>query len=537
MSKKKLMNWWLMAAVVLGISLSFTACSDDDNNGTEQPSDVNEQTVNNKPREDSPESFDIGSELSKLLNSNNGDEDSIYFFLEEAQKQGNMFTGKYYSCRYSYLSTTADGKPVWLTGRMAWPQSGKAEYIIGGCHITMTDNLSCPSMSTSLTSDCGITCMLFASNALVVFPDYEGYGNTLNRAHPYLYQEATARQVIDGIVAARKQFLEQRGGTLKDDYKTIVVGYSQGGSVAMATHKYLEQGIDGKAPLADDLHLAGSICGDGPYDPVATLKHYVTTNRLCMPVVAPLIIKGMCDANPYVAGEYNIEDYLCADFLNSGIADLISTKGFGTDDIQERLCDYSANHSTSTGKYTVTDDDSVFVMYGFARESTGWFSSEDRGFMPITAENNSRYTWRNNNGDRYATAGVVLRPEVREFFAMENGGLSGGLGSIFYVPSPAMVAIYEALEMNNLTTDWQPQRPMIVFHSKYDEVVPFVNYEQARDAFTGENFHGIIYDTNIQTHVSVGKSFFTLYLSGYVLDMRNGNAAKLPREKTVTGTW
>ena len=535
---KKNFKWLLMAALVWGLSMSVTSCSDDDddNNLDPQTPDVSEQTVNKKPGEGALESFDAGSELTKLLNGSNGAEDSIYFFLEEAQKQGNLITGKYYSCRYSYLSTTADGKPVWLTGRMAWPQSGKADYILGGCHVTMTDNLSCPSLTTSMTSDCGITCMLFASNALVVFPDYEGYGNTMDRAHPYLYQEVTARQVIDGIVAARKQFLEQRGGTLKDDYKTVLIGYSQGGSVAMATHKYLERGIDGKAPLADDLHLAGSVCGDGPYDPVATLKHYVTTDRLCMPVVAPLIIKGMCDANPYVAGQYNIDDYLCADFLNSGIADWISTKSIGTDAIQKRLCDYSANHSTGTGKYTVTADDSVFIMYGFARESTGWLSSEDRGFMPITAENNSRYSWRDNNGDRYATAGVVLRPEVREYFR-DGGGMDGGIGSLFDVPSPAMKAIHNALAMNDVTTDWVPEKPMIVFHSKYDEVVPFVNYEKARTAFRPGNFHGIIYDTNVQTHVSVGKSFFTLYLSSYISDIRNGKADSMPREKTETGTW
>ena len=43
MYMKKVMNWWLMAAVVLGVSFGFTACSDDDddNNGsTEQRSDV-----------------------------------------------------------------------------------------------------------------------------------------------------------------------------------------------------------------------------------------------------------------------------------------------------------------------------------------------------------------------------------------------------------------------------------------------------------------------------------------------------------------
>jgi len=78
---------------------------------------------------------------------------------------------------------------------------------------------------------------------------------------------------------------------------------------------------------------------------------------------------------------------------------------------------------------------------------------------------------------------------------------------------------------------------MVVFHSKYNEVVPFVNYERARAAFTGPNFHGVTYDTNVQTHVSVGKSFFTLYLSSYVTSLRNGDAYKLPRESNITGSF
>jgi hypothetical protein len=89
--------------------------------------------------------------------------------------------------------------------------------------------------------------------------------------------------------------------------------------------------------------------------------------------------------------------------------------------------------------------------------------------------------------------------------------------------------------MNNLTQGWQPQHPMVVFHSMHDEVVPFVNYERARQAFTGEHFHGVTYDTNVQTHVSTGKSFFTLYLSYYVNALRNGET--LPRERNVTGKW
>lgn len=137
------------------------------------------------------------------------------------------------------------------------------------------------------------------------------------------------------------------------------------------------------------------------------------------------------------------------------------------------------------------------------------------------------YSWRENNGDRYATAGATLRPEVRAYFGSDGSTAA----------SPAMTAIRQALDMNNLTQGWQPQHPMVVFHSMHDEVVPFVNYERARQAFTGEHFHGVTYDTNVQTHVSTGKSFFTLYLSYYVNALREGKGNTLPRERNVTGKW
>ena len=121
--------------------------------------------------------------------------------------------------------------------------------------------------------------------------------------------------------------------------------------------------------------------------------------------------------------------------------------------------------------------------------------------------------------------------------SVTDGGLGSSLAFAFTVPSPAMSAIRSALDMNNLTQGWQPQRPMVVFHSKHDEVVPFVNYERASQAFTGLGFHGVTYDTNVQTHVSTGKSFFTLYLSYYVSALREGKGDTLPRERNITGTW
>jgi hypothetical protein len=43
---------------------------------------------------------------------------------------------------------------------------------------------------------------------LVIMPDYEGYGVTRSHAHPYLYQELTARHDSLDTVGPRQAFLK-----------------------------------------------------------------------------------------------------------------------------------------------------------------------------------------------------------------------------------------------------------------------------------------------------------------------------------------
>ena len=103
--------------------------------------------------------------------------------------------------------------------------------------------------------------------------------------------------------------------------------------MALATQRFIEQNN-----LTDELHLGGSVCGDGPYDPIATLLYYVKQYRdgdpLSMPVVMPLILKGMCDSNPYMKN-HQVSDYLKPSFLNSGILNWLTDKIKTTDDIED----------------------------------------------------------------------------------------------------------------------------------------------------------------------------------------------------------
>mgnify|MGYP003309622332 FL=1 len=146
---------------------------------------------------------------------------------------------------------------------------------------------------------------------LVIIPDYQGYGATHGEVHPYLSQDLTARQVLDGVRAGIAYFT-QKIGKLEDGWRSVSTGYSQGGSVAMAVHRYIE-----KNNLVSDFNFAGSVCGSGPYDPLATLKKYVKMEYVYMPVAAAMMMYSMCKTSPRLKGKYDLDDFLPKSFTDT----------------------------------------------------------------------------------------------------------------------------------------------------------------------------------------------------------------------------
>ena len=246
---------------------------------------------------------------------------------------------------YNYPSVNAEGEEVTLSALACMPDDD-CDYVnnvIIGCHVTITSNKECPSRYTeegSFKSDVSMLMnhagsgLVFHSVQddmpyynLVIMPDYEGYGVTRSHAHPYLYQELTARQVVDGVRYGISLYnsdssVSEIRHPFRDGWRSITVGYSQGGSVALATQRFIEQN-----GLTDELQLAGSVCGDGPYDLMSTLMYYVgqykAGKNLNMPVVMPLILKGMCDSNPYMT-DHQVSDYIKPHFLETGILDWLN---------------------------------------------------------------------------------------------------------------------------------------------------------------------------------------------------------------------
>ena len=78
-----------------------------------------------------------------------------------------------------------------------------------------------------------------AQGFIVVMPNYLGYENSDLPYHPYLNAEAPAVDLVDGLRAAKT--LLATSSAVTPSSKLFISGYSEGGHVAMATHKIIER--------------------------------------------------------------------------------------------------------------------------------------------------------------------------------------------------------------------------------------------------------------------------------------------------------
>lgn len=382
----------------------------------------------------------------------------------------------YYLYTFNYPSIDKHGNRIILSSLMAFPYFTESNWnddgyrfnnIVIGCHCTITSNRECPSMYTASGAfDSDVNMMQYYASwgkgikkdkddpayyNVLIMPDYEGYGVSKDRPHPYLYQELTARQVIDGVryglalfkqgrFTGKRESVSPQWAQRPDAFrygKFFSIGVSQGGSVAMAVQRFIEQNN-----LTEEFPFKGSICADGPYDPVATLKYYMKEDtgsghkagELTMPVAIALIIKGMLDTNPLMM-KYKPTDFFSQLFLDTGILTMIADKQYPslertTDDVKTHLSSLARSEKY---KDLLTSDGRANLKYVLT----------DRGWEYMTK--------------------LVEDKELPDYEEMND--------------------LISALESNNLTKGWTPHYPICLFHSMYDTVVPYPNCVNARDIF------------------------------------------------------
>jgi hypothetical protein len=130
------------------------------------------------------------------------------------------------------------------------------------------------------------TAAIFASQGyVVVAPNYAGYDTSTLPYHPYLIAEQQSKDMIDALTAARKALPIASATLTQDNGKLFITGYSQGGYVAMATHRAMEAAgmtVTAAAPMSGPYALAafadavfyGAVNGGAPISTTFLLTAY-----------------------------------------------------------------------------------------------------------------------------------------------------------------------------------------------------------------------------------------------------------------------
>ncbi len=111
-------------------------------------------------------------------------------------------------------------------------------------------------IASPANSEGGLLAAFYAAQGwIVVAPNYAGYDASDLPYHPYLNAEQQSSDMIDALRAARKAF-PNIGANASN--KLFITGYSQGGHVAMATHKAMQA-------LPSEFTVTASGPMSGPY--------------------------------------------------------------------------------------------------------------------------------------------------------------------------------------------------------------------------------------------------------------------------------
>ena len=417
--------------------------------------------------------------------------------------------------KFNYPSTSVTGEPIVLSSLLCcWAPTTPPEADAGiesvhlYSHYTVSANSQCPTSATATTTDFVVLAALFegyeydekrpymsiVKRSITIMPDYEGYGVTSDRVHPYLIQAVTAQQVVDALTYGLQLYAKLDGADhtlpLKDNWRCFNVGYSQGAAVALAAQRHIEQ-----KGLSDQLHFRGTLCGDGPYDLLATLRYYlddngtsydVTTdhrqNQITLPCVLPMIMNGMIVSDPTMS-QHSLNDYFQQSFLDTGIMEWLNSKTMSNDDINTAWLNQIDNGTATIGEKSYPAPQNMSEMF---------FKQEVPGMLWGT----QMVAWARL--DKIFTPGFYNYLKNDANFSSTPAATGDAYEDMRY-----------ALESNNVCTGWEPQHRIQFFHSKGDMVVPYGNYLAFRDAHPdGEgDIYRIDNTFSSSDHLSAGTVF------------------------------
>src|ERR1700722_12778869 len=194
--------------------------------------------------------------------------------------------------RIEYATVGGANEPTTASGALMVPTglgstcTGKRPILLYA-HGTTTDRMF-NMTDTSNAEALSLTALFASKGYIVVAPNYAGYDTSTLPYHPYLIADQQSKDMIDALTAARTALPFASATLTRDSGQLFITGYSQGGYVAMATHRAMQaagMNVTASAPMSGPYALAafvdavfyGEVNGDGPVSATLLLTAYQRT--------------------------------------------------------------------------------------------------------------------------------------------------------------------------------------------------------------------------------------------------------------------
>jgi pimeloyl-ACP methyl ester carboxylesterase len=191
-----------------------------------------------------------------------------------------------------YETVGGKGEAATASGALMVPTSGStscqgARPIVLYAHGTTSQkSFNIAQISTSSNGEGLILAAVFAAQGyIVVAPNYAGYDTSDLPYHPYLVADQQSKDMIDALTAAKSALPI---ANVSSNGKVFVTGYSQGGYVAMATHRAMQaanMAPTASAPMSGPYALSafgdaifmGEVPGRAPFNLTFIVDSYQQT--------------------------------------------------------------------------------------------------------------------------------------------------------------------------------------------------------------------------------------------------------------------
>lgn len=170
-------------------------------------------------------------------------------------------------------STTASG--ALMVPKGTGPLCQGAHAIVLYAHGTSTEhNFNIADLTNQQNAEGILLAAFFAARGyIVVAPNYAGYDTSTLTYSPFLVADQQSKDMIDGLTAARSAL--PTSAQASDNGQLFITGYSQGGYVAMATHRAMQAAgmtVTASAPMSGpyallalvDAEFEGQVSGGAP---------------------------------------------------------------------------------------------------------------------------------------------------------------------------------------------------------------------------------------------------------------------------------